>query len=215
MDDTNKNNEINSKEISEDFYFTIKKQKREEIKVKKSRFIATAIPVKSKEEALEKLDEIKVEFHDSRHNCFAYRIGNDGLEYRYSDDGEPNNSAGKPILFSIKKYNYSDILVVVTRFFGGTKLGKGPLARAYGESAELALELCEAEKVDITKQVIVFCTYEDINVIKRLTSQYAIKFEEDYKDSIQIKAEIPVTKVEEFCDQITQLTSARAGFRVM
>jgi len=200
---------------SEDYYYTIKEKNREEIKVNKSRFIATVIPVNNKEEALEQLDKIKVEFYDSSHNCFAFRFGQNGFEYRYSDDGEPNNSAGKPILFAIKKFNYSDIIVVVSRFYGGTKLGKGGLARAYGDATELALEECVKQKVDITKKVMVFCNYEDINVIKRLVSEYAIYFEEDYKDSIEIVSNIPKSKVDKFCEQIVELTSARAGFRVM
>ena len=87
-----------------DFYYTISNLSRVEIKIKGSKFIASARNIASKDEANEFINSMRSEFHDATHNCFAYRIGNNGLEYRFSDDGEPNGTAGKPILFSIKKF---------------------------------------------------------------------------------------------------------------
>lgn len=194
-----------------DVYYTIKERKRAEIKVKGSRFIATASTASTKEAAMEFLEGIRTEFYDANHNCFAYRIGFRGLEYRYSDDGEPSGSAGKPILFSIGKFGYSDIIVVVTRIFGGTKLGVGGLARAYSEAAETALADCTKRPVHRTISVTVHCIYEDISPVKRIVEQTAISFEDHYSDSIVFEAEIPISKVESFCAQITSATSARAG----
>ena len=108
-----------------DKYYTIKAAKRTEIKIKGSKFIGSAIPVNTKEEALNKLQDIRSEFYDATHNCFAWQIGHDKNDFRFSDDGEPSGSAGKPILQAIEKFNISNVLVVVTRFFGGTKLGVG------------------------------------------------------------------------------------------
>ena len=118
-----------------DFYYTIQQRERTSIKVRGSEFIATVIPVTSKDQALKELESLRSEFWDATHNCFAYRIGKGGLEFRTSDDGEPSGSAGKPILFVLHKYDVSDILMVITRYYGGTKLGVGGLARAYSDSS--------------------------------------------------------------------------------
>ena len=201
--------------MPEDFYNSVEEKSRTEFKEKKSKFIANVIPIENKEQAKEELDKIKKEFYNASHNCYAWRLGNEGLEYRSSDDGEPNGSAGKPILFALKKYNVSDVLLVVTRFFGGTKLGVGGLARAYGGAAELVLEDIVKRQVDIFKRVSVFCTYEEINIIKRLLSEYALSYEETYTDSIVILARIPQSKMDEFCEKIVAKTNARAGFRLL
>lgn len=197
-----------------DYYFTIQEKQEAELKITKSKFIATVIPVKNVEEAKEEYDKIKKKYYDASHNCFAWRFGENGLDFRYSDDGEPKNSAGKPVLFTISKYDFSDILVVVTRFFGGKKLGVGGLVRAYSETAEEALKLCEKKQIDITQKLKVFTTYEDLNTIKSLLDTYAVSSEEFYTDLIDITAHIPMSKVDEFTDQITQKTNARSGFRV-
>ena len=202
---------MSEKEKTKDEYYTIGKQERAEIKVKRSKFIATAVPAESQIVAKEILGTIRTEFYDATHNCFAYRIGPEGLEFRASDDGEPSGSAGKPILFSIKKYGYSDLIVVVTRYYGGRKLGVGGLARAYSEAAELVLEQCQRKAVHITITVKVFCTYEDLNSVKRIISDFAISFSEDYGDAIQIVAEIPKSKIHIFSSMITEATSGRAG----
>ena len=132
-----------------DYYFTIKDVQRAEIKIKSSKFIATVSSVNSLDNAIDFLSKIRAEFFDATHNCFAYRIGWDGSTFRASDDGEPSGSAGKPILFSIQKFDVSDVIVVVTRYFGGTKLGVGGLVRAYSDAAELALEKCEKQIINI------------------------------------------------------------------
>jgi uncharacterized YigZ family protein len=194
-----------------DFYYTIAKKERTEIKIKGSRFIATASYVHTKEEALAFLESIRKEFYNATHNCFAWRIGADGLEFRASDDGEPNGSAGKPILFVINKFDYSDIIVIVTRYFGGTKLGVGGLARAYSDATEAVLELCERKPIHVTIPVKVFCSYEDISIIKSLISQYALSYEELYHDAAEFTANVAQSKTEEFCAQVTTQTKGRAG----
>ncbi len=198
-----------------DYYFTIQEKQSAEIKITKSRFIATAIPVRNPDEAKEEYDKIKKQYHDASHNCWAWRFGENGLDFRYSDDGEPKGSAGKPILFTISKYEVSDILIVVTRFFGGKKLGVGGLVRAYSDAAEECLKICEKKQIDITKKVRIFTTYEDLNTIKSLLDTYAVSYTESYTDMIDISANIPISKVDEFTDNITQKTNARSGFRVM
>lgn len=195
----------------EDTYKTIRARERTEIKVKGSRFIASVAPARIKDEAQSFVDSIRKEYFDATHNCYAYRFGSDGLQFRAADDGEPSGSAGKPILFILQKFAVSDIVLVVTRYFGGTKLGVGGLARAYSDSAESVLKQCELMDVFHTKQVKIFCIYEDISAIKRLLAVYAVRFEEDYHDAVEFIADIPQSKVNEFLLAVTSVTNARAG----
>ena len=102
-----------------------------EIVEKKSRFIANIAMVNSEEEALEFIDKIKKKYYDARHNCYAYIIGEDGNKKKCSDDGEPQRSAGMPMMEVLENQGYFDIVAVVTRYFGGTLLGVGGLIRAY------------------------------------------------------------------------------------
>lgn len=196
---------------SKDVYYTISVQTRAEIKVKGSRFIATAIPVRSKEQAITALEQIRAEFYDATHNCYAYRLGLDGLEFRTADDGEPNGTAGKPMLFMLQKFDVSDILLIVTRYFGGVKLGVGGLARAYSDSAQEVLALCEKVAVHRTTTVRVFCTYEDVSIVKKLIESLAVNYESDYRDAIEFTAHVHDSEVANFCQVITASTNARAG----
>jgi putative IMPACT (imprinted ancient) family translation regulator len=108
--------------VNADSYRTISSKIRNEIKIIDSRFIASAFPVSVKEEAEDIIKQVRIEFYDANHNCFAYRIGISGEVFRYSDDGEPSGTAGVKIFRAIQSKNISDILIVVTRYFGGTKL---------------------------------------------------------------------------------------------
>lgn len=197
--------------LQPDSYCTIASRERTEIVVKASRFIGSLAPVTSKEEAMLYIEDIRKEFYDATHNCFAYRLGAQGLNFRTADDGEPSGSAGKPILFEIQKANVSDVVLVVTRFYGGTKLGVGGLARAYSGAAEEVLKLCTKLEVIQTKSLRVFCVYEDVNIIKRLLHEYAAKYEETYGDAVEFVAHIPLSKADEFMLAVTNRTAARAG----
>jgi uncharacterized YigZ family protein len=200
-----------TKSNDSDIYYSIEARERQELKVKGSRFIATVSPANSKWEAIAFIDTIKAEFFDATHNCWAYRIGFDGLEYRSSDDGEPSGSAGKPILFAIQKHDLTDIVVVVTRYFGGTKLGIGPLARAYSDSASSVLNLCTKKPVYRTITLKIFCTYEDYQTVKKIVIRDAIEFKESFQDAVEIIADIPISKSEIFAQEIQDQTSGRAG----
>ena len=123
-------------------YTTIQKEAVAEFEEKRSLFIGHAKPVKTEEEAAEFIKAKKREFADATHNVFGYVIKN-GVCARYSDDGEPQGTAGMPVLDTIRKSGVDDACVVVTRYFGGTLLGAGGLVRAYSHSASLALEAAE------------------------------------------------------------------------
>lgn len=120
---------------------TIKFNNCEEIIEKKSRFIANLIYVENEEEALNKIKEIKKKYYDARHNCFAYRVlGEETVIQRSSDDGEPSGTAGAPMLNILEKNNIVNVLVVVTRYFGGILLGTGGLVKAYSEATLKSLD---------------------------------------------------------------------------
>ncbi len=93
------------------------------------------MPVNNQEQIKENLEKIQKEYHDARHHCYAWRLGSDYKEYRYNDDGEPSSTAGKPIFGQIKSFNLTNILIIVVRYFGGTKLGVSGLIKAYKEAA--------------------------------------------------------------------------------
>ena len=121
---------------------------RAEIEVKRSRFIASSARVTSEEEALAFLEDIRREHRDASHNCFAMRLYGDGRVYeRMSDDGEPQGTAGKPMLDILKGHDLIDVICVVTRYFGGTLLGTGGLVRAYSDALKAGLEASELSEL--------------------------------------------------------------------
>jgi uncharacterized YigZ family protein len=123
-----------------DTYKTILEPSEGIFKDKGSRFIAKAYPVESAEEVKEILAHLRKEYHDARHHCFAYRIGPGSSNYRANDDGEPANSAGKPILGQLQSYDLTNVLIVVIRYFGGVLLGVGGLINAYRTAARESID---------------------------------------------------------------------------
>ena len=190
-----------------DKYYTIDKSVRTEIKIKGSRFISSIFNISDQISAEEILKKTRHEFYDATHNCFAYKIGFDGNIFRYSDDGEPSGSAGKPIYFTISKYNVSDILVIVTRYFGGTKLGVGGLVRAYSESAEESLKIAEKKIIHRTGIFVIQCSYSDVSIIKKLIERNAVNYEEEYSETVNFKIYVPVSRIETFPDLVFESTN--------
>lgn len=123
-----------------DIYKTISKTSDGSFKDRGSKFIAYAFPVSSVEEIKQRQDEVRNMHHDARHHCYAYRLGLNGEDYRINDDGEPSSSAGKPIHGQLLSYQITNVLVIVVRYFGGTKLGVPGLINAYRSSTKEALE---------------------------------------------------------------------------
>lgn len=123
-----------------DSYQTIYSYGEDEVIINKSRFIGYSLPISSEEEALEFIEKIKTKHRDATHNVYAYVFGENSNIQRFSDDGEPQGTAGIPVLEVIKKENLRNVVVVVTRYYGGTKLGAGGLIRAYTKGAKIGLE---------------------------------------------------------------------------
>lgn len=184
---------------------------RQEIKVRGSRFIGTAIPVSDRDDIDRELAAIRKEFWDATHNCYAWRLAPDGLQYRFSDDGEPAGSAGKPILFVMQQREVVNTLVVVTRYFGGVKLGVGGLVRAYGEATAEVLNATEIITTYPSNDFRVFTPYEDMKAIRPLVERYAMKFEEEFLDVVTYTVKIRSDQADEFQALITELSQGRAG----
>jgi uncharacterized YigZ family protein len=198
----------------QDEFKTIKSEARAETKVHGSRFIATALPVSTKAEAEQFLAGIRKEFRDSTHNCFAYRVGTDGTQFRFGDDGEPSGSAGKPILATIDKFELTDIIVVVTRYFGGTKLGVGGLVRAYGDAAEQALS--KAEKLTKYKTEIIEATFPHSHIgnVMHVVSKIGAKIVDTmYDEDVHAKLEIRLSNVEELKSLLVNQTNGNINLK--
>ncbi len=180
------------KDNSSDEYLTIRNLTRSKLKIKGSIFIATALSVSSEEEARNWIKKISQEFFDATHHCFAYKIKIDqGDIVKYSDAGEPRGTAGSPILSAIESEKLSNILVVVTRYFGGTKLGTGGLARAYRLSAQAVLRDCEKIKKFVIAELSFQFHISETNKVNQVLSRFDCKIlEESFGDNVTMKAEV-------------------------
>jgi uncharacterized YigZ family protein len=144
-------------------------------KEKGSKFLAFAYPVTSEIEVKEKLDQLRKEYYDARHHCFAYVLGADRTRFRAVDDGEPNHSAGDPILGQIKSRQLTNVLVVVVRYFGGVKLGVGGLISAYKLAAEDALNKCTVIQEEVTDLLTLEFDYNETPEVMRLVKDFDLK----------------------------------------
>ncbi len=194
------------KDLTVDQYQVPAKFCRDEIKVKGSRFLTTIVPSADKKIAEQKYTEIKNEFYDATHNCFAYRI--DEQISRYSDDGEPSGTAGKPILQAIDAFSLREVLCVVTRYFGGTKLGTGGLVRAYGDSARFVLNKTKIEIRTRFSEITVNYDYHFENTIRQLLSLYNGKIiDYNYTDQVSMWIAIPQSKQKLFRKELVEKTN--------
>ena len=173
---------------------------------KKSKFIANLIYIQNKKEAEEKIKEIKKKYFDARHNCSAYRVIEDGAIYeKSSDDGEPSGTAGAPMLSILQKNNLCNVLVVVTRYFGGILLGTGGLVRCYSQSAidaidkSVKLKMCEGTEYEVKikyeeiENFKYFCNKRDISIINI-----------DYGENIICNIELENENKENFIEDIQE-----------
>ncbi|WEN13940.1 IMPACT family protein [Rhodanobacter sp. AS-Z3] len=171
--------------------------------IKKSRFLAHAAPVDSAEQALAFLREVADPA--ATHNCWAYRIGQD---YRFNDDGEPGGTAGRPILQAIEGQGMDRVMAVVTRWYGGIKLGAGGLVRAYGGTAAECLRRAEHRAIIPMATLTLSCPFADLALFKaRLQEFDGIITQEDFTaDGADLQLTLPVTRVQEAIARITDLT---------
>ena len=166
---------------------TIIEGKTAEVTEKKSRFIANIFHVENVTEADEKIKQINKKYYDAKHNCYAYIV--DGIE-KCSDDGEPSKTAGAPMLDVLKKNQFTNVLVIVTRYFGGILLGTGGLVRAYSEAKKRAIENSDVVEIVSGERYIIEVSYENVNNVLYWCNKLNIKICENvYETSIKLTIE--------------------------
>lgn len=171
---------------------TIKESASAEIVEKKSKFIANIFYVESIKEAEIAIKEINKKYHDARHNCYAYRVlENETIIEKSSDDGEPSGTAGGPMLNILSKNNYANVLVVVTRYFGGILLGTGGLVKAYSSACVLALENANIIEKDIANLYKIEINYTDVDKFKYFAkNNNIIILKEEYLENVGLEIAI-------------------------
>lgn len=190
-------------------YLTIEKKSKTEFVEKRSRFIGSAFPVNNREEAERIVSELKSEYWDAKHNVFAY-ILREGNVKRFSDDGEPQGTAGMPVLDVIEKQGLCDVLVVVTRYFGGVLLGTGGLVRAYSHSAALAIEAAKLVLMTPATECFLSCDYSSYGTIQAFLNNEECKditsvFEDDVKINFYVKSD----NLSGFENRLTELSNGK------
>lgn len=178
---------------------------------KKSRFIATVKPVDTEAEALGYIEELKKKYWDAKHNCYAFVVGESMPIQRFSDDGEPGGTAGKPILDVLLGEEIHNALIVVTRYFGGTLLGTGGLVRAYGKAARDGLQ----NSIIIEKKhgfvLLIKTDYNGIGKIQYLLAQRELDtLNAEYTHEVSLEVLVPIPGIEELWKAISEVTCGRA-----
>ncbi|WP_195336534.1 YigZ family protein [Paraclostridium bifermentans] len=192
-------------------YKTLHEFGTDEITIEKSTFIGYAKPIKTEEEAVEFINEIKKKHKDARHNVWAYTVGKSMNIQRYSDDGEPQGTAGIPTLEVIKKEDLRDVVVVVTRYFGGIKLGAGGLVRAYTKGAKIGLEAGKIIEKIMYQEVKIKIDYNQLGKVQNeiMNLGYFIK-DTIYEDNVEIIVYSRVNEKEAIIEKLNDITSATA-----
>ena len=175
----------------ENRYMTVKDRGIAEIVEKRSRFIATVIPIENEAQALEFLDSMRRKYWDATHNVYAYITRENNIE-RYSDDGEPSGTAGVPVLDMLKKEGLTNIAVVVTRYFGGTLLGTGGLVHAYSKSAKAGVEAAGRLEIILCDELNIECDYALLGRIQNELHKWeTIDGYTDYSDKVKLSLHTP------------------------
>lgn len=192
-------------------YVTILEPGIGEIVEKKSRFIGYVRHVETEEEANAFVIEIKKKHYDARHNCYAYVIGEEQPVLRFSDDGEPGGTAGKPILEVITGEGLKNVCIVVTRYFGGTLLGTGGLVRAYTDAAKECIAATEVVCKRMVIPLSVTINYTDLGKIQYIFGNEGITIKDSvYGENVTLQVEVFVDDAERIEKDIIETTAARA-----
>lgn len=164
--------------MEKDTYKTIVKPSTETLfKEKGSKFYGYAFPVTNEDQIKEHIEQLKKTHHNARHWCYAWQLGKGYDNYRANDDGEPSNSAGMPIYGQLQSFDVTNVLVVVVRYFGGTKLGVGGLIQAYKTGAQMALEASKIVERTIDEEFIITFEYPEMNTVMRIIKDESLSIE--------------------------------------
>jgi len=200
-----------------DSFMTLRSTGEGVYKEKGSRFLGFAYRVESKTQIEDHLDQLRKQYHDARHYCYAWILGPDTEESRANDDGEPGHSAGDPILGQIRSRNLTNVLVVVVRYFGGTKLGVSGLIQAYKSASEEALEVASTIKIEIRKQVKITYSYDVTSEVMRVVEKYDIKIaNQKFANECILLGQVKISAVEQLKERFELFAktgiSARLSF---
>ena len=193
----------------EDLYRTIDAPAEAQFKERSSKFFAYAYPVSSPEEAMELVEGLRKRYYDATHHCYAYRLGADGGVYRANDDGEPSGTAGRPILGQMLSAGVTDCLIVVVRYFGGTKLGVPGLIAAYKESAAEVLAAARIVQRTVDRRIAVNFSYAAMNDIMRIVKEEQPAVESQRFDNLSsIVLRIRASRAERLTERLRKLDGA-------
>lgn len=196
-------------------YITIKKPSIFTFEDRKSVFIGQAMPVSSEKEALTFIEQVKKTYPDARHHVYAYVLRENSI-MRFTDDREPQGTAGMPVLDIIRKNSCTDTVIVVTRYFGGTLLGTGGLVHAYSAAALGALQAAEIIRYDIYTRLSVRVNYSDYGKISTVLSELGFRTEAtDYDTGVCVVGSIIKTNLADLEKKLIEATSARASFEIL
>lgn len=194
-------------------YATILEAGTDEIVEKKSRFIGNVRHVETEEEAISFVNEMKKRYYDARHNCYAYSVGEEQQQLKFSDDGEPGGTAGKPILEVITGRQLCNVCIVVTRYFGGTLLGTGGLVRAYTSASKAAINATQIVRKCLMVPFAIETNYTDLGKIQHILGSEGIAIvDSEYGENVILRTEIRVDDVPRIEKMLTEATAARAQF---
>lgn len=183
----------------------------DEIEIKKSRFIGQTFPVGSIEEADTIIKDVSKKYWDARHNCYAYIIGQGSEVQRFSDNGEPSGTAGKPILEVLKTEGITNSLIIVTRYFGGTLLGTGGLVRAYTKASQAAIAVSKIAVMTFGQKLTFTIGYDMVDKIQHAFGEIGIKLDNPiYGADVSYDIVVRESDIDKTIGIITQITSARA-----
>jgi uncharacterized YigZ family protein len=189
-------------------YNTIQSATEGEYKEKGSKFLAYAFPVKSETDVKENLAILRKKYFDARHHCYAYVLGADKLKFRANDDGEPNHSAGDPILGQIRSKNLTNVLIVVVRYFGGVKLGVGGLITAYKTAAEEALTKAIVVSEDVTVDYSIEYDYASTPEVMRLVKDFELQIvEQKFLERSNMNVKILLKHEHSFSEKVKLLVA--------
>jgi uncharacterized YigZ family protein len=194
-----------------DHYFTIRQKAETLLKIEGSKFIAEAYPVFTEEEAEERLRAVRKQYFDATHHCFAWALGEKRADFHYSDDGEPSGTAGVKIFSAMQAENMSDLLIVVTRYFGGTKLGVGGLGRAYHDAAvDVLKQSAFVERLPVM-EITAVISYAHVTPFMNLCAKCETVIDRsEYGQEVAYTLLAPVKRSEEFIRQLVELTNGSA-----
>lgn len=189
--------------------YTIRESTIFEQVISKSRFICYLFPITSAMEAETKLKEIRKKHYDATHNCFSYILGDHATNARHSDDGEPSQTAGLPIFETLRKRELTNVLAIVTRYFGGIKLGAGGLVRAYTSTTARAIEMADIVKIEKFIIMKISLTYPDLASIEKIIGGYQEQ-SRSFSETVEIRLMVPAEEAETFIAKLKEITKGAA-----